>query len=106
MSEGPTMLHTVNKSPFERNTLESCLRLAVKGSGILLLEDGVYAALRDTSASDRIGGAVEDYRVFVLGPDIEARGLGAKALIDGVTVVDYSGFADLVAEHDAVHAWL
>jgi tRNA 2-thiouridine synthesizing protein B len=106
MSGGRKMLHTVNKSPFERNTLDSCLRLAVEGSGILLIEDGVYAALRDTGASDRIEGAVEDYRIFVLGPDIEARGLGAKALIEGVTVVDYGGFVDLVAEHDAVHAWL
>ena len=31
-------LHTVNKSPFERNTLESCLRLAKKGSAVLLLK--------------------------------------------------------------------
>ena len=106
MSEDRKMLHTVNKSPFERNALESCLRLARKGSSILLLEDGVYAALQGTAASDRVGNAVNDYRFFVLGADIEARGLGAKALIDGVTVVDYGGFADLVAEHDAVQAWL
>ena len=41
-----TMLHTVNKSPFERNTLETCLSLAKKGSSILLFEDGVYAAVK------------------------------------------------------------
>jgi len=33
------MLHTVNKSPFERNTLQSCLRLAKPGSAILLIEE-------------------------------------------------------------------
>ena len=36
------ILHTVNKSPFERNSLEACLRLAQPGSAVLLMEDGVY----------------------------------------------------------------
>ena len=40
------MLHIVNKSPYERNALESCLRLAQPGSALLLIEDGVYAATR------------------------------------------------------------
>ncbi|MCP4411990.1 MAG: sulfurtransferase complex subunit TusB, partial [Gammaproteobacteria bacterium] len=31
------MLHTVNKSPFERNTLKSCLRIAKPGSAVLLI---------------------------------------------------------------------
>ena len=39
-------LHTVNKSPFERNSLEGCIRLAAKGSAVLLIEDGVYGAMK------------------------------------------------------------
>lgn len=100
------MLHTVNKSPFERNTLDSCLRLARKDSGILLIEDGVYAALRDSSVSERLAGRIGDLKLYVLGPDIEARGLGEKPLIDGIEVVDYGGFVELVAGHDVVQAWL
>jgi len=42
------MLHLINKSPFERTALDSCLRLAKPGSSILLIEDGVYAALENT----------------------------------------------------------
>ena len=42
------MLHTVNKSPFEKNSLETCLRLADSNSSILLIEDGVYGALKNT----------------------------------------------------------
>ncbi len=101
-----TMLHTVNKSPFERNTLESCLRLAARGSGILLIEDGVYGALAGTSASDALAARGDDFKLYVLGPDIAARGLGKKPLIDGIEVVDYSGFVDLVMTHDAINAWL
>ena len=36
-------LHTVNKSPFESATFETCLGLAKSGSTILLIEDGVFA---------------------------------------------------------------
>ncbi len=100
------MLHTVNKSPFERNTLTSCLRLAKKGSAILLIEDGVYAAVTGTAVSDRISERMGELSFYVLGPDVAARGLGDSPLIAGVQVVDYEGFVDLVAEHEATQAWL
>ena len=100
------MLHTVNKSPFERNALDSCLRLAKKGSAILLIEDGVIAAQKGTAQSSKIEGAVGDYDVFVLGPDLKARGLTEDQVIDGVKVVDYAGFVDLAEEHGAHNAWL
>ncbi len=100
------MLHTVNKSPFERNTLDSCLRLAKKGSAILLFEDGVIGAVKGTDKSSVIEGALGDYDVFVLGPDLKARGLSEDQVIDGVTVVNYGGFVDLVEERGVVNAWL
>ncbi len=100
------MLHTVNKSPFEKSALSSCLRLAAPGSAILLIEDAVYAAVRGTAFASEIGDRTGDFSFFVLGPDIDARGLGGAALIDGVEVVDYGGFVDLVVEHDATQAWL
>ena len=100
------MLHTVNKSPFERNALKSCLRLAKKGSKILFLEDGVYGALDGTSATSEVESRKSDFEFYVLGPDMDARGIGEKPLIDGVTVIDYGGFVDLVAENDSVQSWL
>lgn len=100
------MLHTVNKSPLERNTLNSCLRLAKSGSAILLIEDGVYGALRGTSAADAIAARANDFKFYVLGPDMAARGLGEAPLVDGIEVIDYGGFVDLVAEHEAQQAWL
>ncbi|MEE8188662.1 MAG: sulfurtransferase complex subunit TusB [Kiloniellales bacterium] len=100
------MLHLVNKSPFERTTLQSCLRLAKKDSAVLLIEDGVYAALEGTAVSDEIAGRMSDLAFYVLGSDIAARGLSETPLIDGVQVVDYGGFVDLVAEHDATQSWL
>ncbi len=44
-------------------------------------------------------------QVYALKPDLEARGMH-DAVIDGVKLVDYGGFVDLVAEHHAVQSWL
>ncbi|MDE0250220.1 MAG: sulfurtransferase complex subunit TusB [Gammaproteobacteria bacterium] len=101
-----SVLHTVNKSPFERNALESCLRLAKAGSSILLFEDGVIAAMQNTKFSERIAQAMHDFSFYVMGPDVKARGLGEDKLINGIQVVDYNGFVDLATEHDAVQSWL
>ena len=100
------MLHTVNKSPFERNGLDSCLRLSKKGSPILLIEDGVYAAMTGTSVTSRMEAAAKDHTVYVLGPDLAARGIKEDRLIGGVSVVGYGDFVDLAVEHGTVQSWL
>jgi tRNA 2-thiouridine synthesizing protein B len=99
------MLHTVNKSPFENKALESCLRYARKGSAVLLIEDGVYAAARNTAVSKAIEAAMKDVAIYALAPDLAARGMQNRVM-DGVRLVDYGGFVDLVVEHSAVQSWL
>ncbi len=100
------MLHTVNKSPFEKNSLDTCLRLAKSGSEILLLEDGVYAAVKGTVVEQKMLQALSDYSVYALGPDLKARGIEEDRLIDGIEVVGYDGFVDLAASSDRVQSWL
>ena len=101
------MLHIVNKSPFESTTLESCLRTATNGQGdvLLLIEDGVYAVTKNSVAGNMLHEAMKDVKVCVLWPDAEARGIQDRVL-DGVKMVDYAGFVDLVAESDNVQSWL
>jgi tRNA 2-thiouridine synthesizing protein B len=101
-----SILHTVNKSPFERNSLESCLKFATDGDAVLLIEDGVYAALSGTSVEPPVVAALDKLKVCVLGPDLKARGFSEGRLISGIRVVDYAGFVDLAAENDKVQAWL
>ena len=99
------MLHTVNKSPSERNTLDSCLSHAKAGSSVLLFEDGIYAVIKGSAASGRLQKS-SGLSIYALGPDLKARGIGEDQIIDGVTVVDYGGFVDLVTRHDNVQSWL
>ena len=72
------MLNIVNKSPFQSTSLDTCLRMAQPGQGLLLIEDAIYAT---------------------------TKGSTAKA-IEGVTLVDYSGFVDLVAQYSTSNSWL
>ena len=101
-----SQLHTVNKSPLDRNALESAVSHATKGSAVLLIEDGIYGAMKGTSKSVLITDAIGDISFYVMGPDLKARGIDESKVIDGIKVVDYKGFVDLVAEHDATQSWL
>lgn len=99
------MLHTVNKSPFQNDSLDACLAHAKDGSAILLIEDGVYAATKGTAVADKLQKAMEKFTVYALEPDVKARGVADKVM-DGVKLVDYAGFVDLSCENDKVQAWL
>ena len=100
------LLHTVNKSPFEKSSLETCLRIAAAGSSIILIEDGVYAAMNGTALNGKLSDAGNRLKIYVLGPDLAARGLSERDVMNGIEVVDYDGFVDLVVTHDATHACL
>ena len=98
-------LHTVNKSPFEKNSLESCIGYAKEGSSVLLYEDAVYGAIKGTTIAGKVSGAA-GVKFFVMGPDLKARGVSQDKLLDGIEVVDYAGFVKLAAENDRVQAWV
>ena len=98
------MLNIINKSPLDRGSLDSCLQSAEPGA-ILLIEDGVYAATRGSAGEAKLKAAAGKFKLFALGPDMEARGIADRAM-DGVTLVDYAGFVDLVAEYNTCQSWL
>lgn len=101
-----SMLHIVNKSPFEKNSLSSCLEICKRGSAILLIEDAVVAARKGTMIEERLKEALKNKRVYVLGPDLEARAVATQNLLEGIEIVDYSGFVNLTIEHKNVQSWL
>jgi tRNA 2-thiouridine synthesizing protein B len=98
------MLHIINKSPLTNSALNSCLRVAQSGE-ILLIEDAVYAATTGNGFEGKIREAMGRFKVYVLQPDLEARGL-ADRLIAGVTPVDYGGFVELTTTNKNCQSWL
>jgi tRNA 2-thiouridine synthesizing protein B len=99
------VLHIVNKSPYERNALAACLRLARPGSALLLIEDGVYAATRGNAAEASLKDAMTRLKVYALGPDLEARGVAARVM-DGIELVAYGGFVELACGQPNCQSWL
>ena len=97
-----TMLHMVNKSPYDARNLNTASTIMKDGDQLLLIEDGVYGAIK----SGKAAGLLKGLKVSVLGPDLAARGISEDKLADGVDVIDYAGFVDLVEANDKVQSWL
>ncbi len=97
------MLHIVNKSPYMKSSLESCIRVAQKNDPILLIEDAVLGAAAGGGVESLVQGALKNHPVYALGADISARGL--SSLTPGVKVIDYADFVDLVEQHKPM-TWL
>ena len=96
------MLHTVNKSPFTSPSLEHCLDVIDNGDKVMLYEDAIYAAMAGSAFEAKLKSAMKDKEVYALSADLKARGI--DKVVDGVKVVGYDGFVDLVAA-DKVNNW-
>lgn len=99
------LLHIVNKSHFDRSALQTCLRMVKRGSGILLIEDAVYAAQKMPTPNESLATAMLDSAVYALEPDIRARGIQIERILDEITLVDYAGFVDLATQYDRTMSW-
>ncbi len=99
-------LHTVNKSPFERTALASALRHVKPGDALILIEDAVVGARKAGASVAAIEGAAKDVEIYVLAPDLAARGIDKTEIVPCARIVDYGGFVDLVVKHARTQAWL
>lgn len=98
-------LHTINKSSFSYNTLASCIRVCAKDDGILLLEDGVFGAIKGAPCAEELQRLISTgIKVYALSDDIKARGLSEK-LQDNIALTDYNGFVQLSITHRSVQSW-
>lgn len=100
-----SILHTVNKSPFEKQSLSSCIAHASNGDAILMIEDAVYGAISGTTAAAQLAEN-SNISKYALGPDLIARGLEKAKLAEDIIIIDYDGFVDLSVKHDKTQSWL
>ena len=88
-----TPLHTIHS----KAGLDRWLGRATPEATLLLLEDGVYAALAPRAFPARA--------VYALADDLAARGLTEADLAPGVTMLDMKGFVALTVAHSPLIAW-
>lgn len=96
-----SILHTVNQSPFTHNALAQCLAYFEEGDAILLLENGVYAALINHPLAQQLSGKT----CYVMEADIQARGLIAQDRQVHIQLIDVNRFVELTAHHHLVQSW-
>lgn len=92
------MLFTINKPILSSNSFNSALQIATKDSPFLLYEDGVFNALPGSEAEGTVRKAMQTHPVFAIDVDLQARGI--KNVIEGIDIISYDGFVQLLEEHD------
>lgn len=95
------MLHTLMTSPF-RCDLSAMVRLFAPGDDVLLLQDGVLAALEGSPALEVLLNA--PISLFALKEDLDARGLFGQ-ISTSVTAIDYTDFVALVVKNPQQMTW-
>ncbi|MRS17080.1 sulfurtransferase complex subunit TusB [Enterobacteriaceae bacterium RIT691] len=95
------MLHTLSHSPWNHD-ISAPLRLVCAGDDLLLLSDGVIAALEGSRFLEVLHSA--PITVYALKEDIDARGLCGQ-ISSSVVRVSYTDFVRLAVKHDGQFAW-
>lgn len=97
-------LHTVNQSPHQGNKLQRCLSMVQPGAAILLIEDGVYAALASSEYAPLMQQAATGCALYALESDVAARGIGGQVMKE-IKLINYDAFVDLVVESSSTISW-
>ena len=99
-------LHLVSIAPTNGSALADCLRTAAGGDTLLLLQDGVYAAVAHAAAPSALlrEAAANGIALYALMPDVDARGLAGR-LHAGIRLVDDNGFVELTERHRRCVSW-
>lgn len=94
------ILHTLNASP-SSSAFNDCVKVARAGDALVLMGDGVYAALQGTMGCEQLQSM--GIELYVLGPDALAAGVVMPA--NGINIIDMDGFVTLTERFPRQHAW-
>jgi len=95
-------LHIVSSSPFQTHALQSALKVVLKNDAILLIQNGVYAAVDEPKLAQMLAAA-DGLMVYALVEDVNARAL--PSLAKKVIKVSYTDFVQLVCQHHNSVSW-
>lgn len=92
-------LHLVNK-PKSHPAFQDFLLAVQAGDTVLLLNDGIYAALESIDYPAQVA-------IYLLESDLTGRGLTAQRqhLNPAFTIINYDGFVQLTEQHNPIISW-
>lgn len=91
-------LHLINRSPFTSSAFQELAAAVCEGDHVLLIEDGVYAAMGTTA-----GTWPEGVELQALEEDCVSRGIAPASI--RLETVDTAGFVALTASTDRTVSW-
>ena len=95
------MLHTLSHSPWQCD-IEALVRMLREGDDLLLIHDGVLAAIEGSRFIEILTNA--PISVSALKEDIDARGLSGQ-ISAKIDVVGYTDFVNLTVTHASQMNW-
>ncbi|WP_368544974.1 sulfurtransferase complex subunit TusB [Enterobacter soli] len=95
------MLHTLSHSPWQCD-IEALLRMLREGDDLLLIQDGVLAAIEGSRFVEILTNA--PISVSALKEDLDARGLIGQ-ISAKIDVVGYNDFVNLTVSHASQMNW-
>ncbi|MGR5942865.1 sulfurtransferase complex subunit TusB [Enterobacter sp. C4G1] len=95
------MLHTLSHSPWQCD-IEALVRMLREGDDLLLIQDGVLAAIEGNRFVEILTNA--PISVSALKEDIDARGLTGQ-ISAKIDVVGYTDFVNLAVMHPSQMNW-
>jgi sulfur relay protein TusB/DsrH len=95
------MLHLIFQSPIELALLERI----VSGDDVVFLENAVLRILEKGSLSDSLRQCLNQNQLYVLGNDLDVRGILFSELVTGIQVIDYKDLVALTIKNPVIQSW-
>lgn len=82
------ILHIINKSPLQHSALNDALQFINKDDQVILIDDGVYAAISGTPGINKIKAI--NCQCLALHDDVEMRGIkNIDTSVQTITMTDF-----------------
>lgn len=95
------MLHVIDHLPIEVTEIEH----AAFGDTIILTENAVHAVEQNNEAHNLFKQALKRLNCFVLGSDMQARGVNTNDIVSGVAVIDETDYNAIADDSIAERSW-
>lgn len=96
------MLHLIFQSPIELSVLQ---RIA-KEDDVVCLENTVFRLNKDSVISNELQRMLSNkIHLYVLGDELETRGIQVDELINGIEIIDYSDLVKLTEKNKVTRTW-
>ena len=93
------ILHLINKAP-SHSALRDSLPFISASDAVILIDDGVYAAISNTEACQQLQASTA--ACYALADDVATRGI---TVADNITLVTMADFVDLCFDADKTLSW-